>query len=140
MLYYEFTELPGLPATAEINIRPFPDVRQQRRPVGRGVEPVFSADGSEIFLFDGDGLSVAPVQYSPFRVGNERKLFRGQYWYGVGGQEGVLGRAWDVDPKNDRFLMITMPGATSAQTAPVQLQIDVVINWLEEFRERAPKR
>ncbi len=118
---------------AEVDIRPFPDARQQRRPVGPGVHPVFSPDGSEIFVFDGAGLSVAPVQYSPFRVGSLRKLFRGQYWYGVAGPNGPLGRAWDVDPKNDRFLMITMPAADSTGT-PVQPEINVVVNWLEELR------
>jgi Tol biopolymer transport system component len=136
MLYYEFAETSS--TAFEVNIRPFPDVKQQRRPVGPGLHPIFSADGSEIFLFDGAGLSVAPVQYSPFRVGSPRKLFRGQFWYGVAGPTGALGRAWDVDSKNDRFLMITMPAADSSG-APAQADIDVVVNWLEELRQRVPK-
>jgi hypothetical protein len=115
-------------------------VRQQRRPVGPGIHPVFSADGSEIFFFDHEGLSVAPVQYSPFRVGSSRKLFRGQYWYGVAGPSGALGRAWDVDSKNDRFLMITMPNADTAAGPAAQPEIDVVANWLEELKQRVPKK
>jgi hypothetical protein len=78
------------------------------------------------------------VQYSPFRVGGPRKLFRGQFWYGVAGPTGALGRAWDVDPKNDRFLMITLPAADSTG-APAQAEINVVVNWLEELRQRVPK-
>jgi Tol biopolymer transport system component len=136
LLYYEYRDVGA--ADAEVDIRPFPDVRQQRRPVGPGVHPVFSADGAEIFVFDGAGLSVVPVQSSPFRVGSPRKLFRGQFWYGVAGPTGALGRAWDVDSKNDRFLMITMPAADSSG-APAQAEIDVVINWLEELRQRVPK-
>jgi serine/threonine-protein kinase len=135
LLYYQFPETGS--ADFEVDIRPFPDVRQQRRPVGPGAQPVFSADGSEIFLFDGAGLSVAPVQYSPFRVGGPRKLFRGQFWYGVAGPTGAFGRAWDVDSKNDRFLMITLPAADSTG-APAQAEIDVVVNWLEELKQRVP--
>jgi hypothetical protein len=126
----------------EVNIRPFPDVMQQRRPIGRGRNPVFSADGSEIFFFDGEGLSVTPVEYSPFRVANPKKLFRGRYWYGVGGPDGSLGRAWDVDSKNDRFLMITLPAedAGEAVAEASRVQIDVVLNWFEELERHVPKR
>ena len=137
LVYYQFSDLAST-ADVEVDIRPFPDVRQQRRPVGRGAHPAFSADGLEIFVFDGEGLSVAPVQYSPFRVGGLRKLFRGRYWYGVAGPSGMLGRAWDVDSQNGRFLMITMPAA-SAAGAQAQPEIDVVLNWLEELKQRVPK-
>jgi len=137
LLYYEYG---NNREAAEVDIRPFPDVRQQRRPVGPGIHPVFSADGSEIFFFDHVGLAVAPVQYSPFRVGSSRKLFRGQYWYGVAGPNGALGRAWDVDSKNDRFLMITMPNTDAAGGPAAQPEIDVVANWLEELKQRVPKK
>jgi hypothetical protein len=126
-------------ARAEINIRPFPDVRQQRRPVAAGTGPVFSADGSELFFFDGDGLSVAAIQYVPFRVGSPQRLFRGRYWYGVAGPDGTLGRAWDVDPQNDRFLMISRPEDAARAGAPVA-QIKIVLNWFEELERRVPKR
>jgi serine/threonine-protein kinase len=137
LVYEEFRDSTAL--DSEIDIRPFPDVRQQRRPVAPGLHPIFSADGSEIFFFDREGLSVAPVQYSPFRVGGARKLFRGQYWYGVAGPTGNLGRAWDVDSKNDRFLMITMPSADSAGGLTGQREIDVVVNWLEQLKQRVTK-
>jgi serine/threonine-protein kinase len=135
---YEFTQLSA--TDAEINIRPFPDVRQQRRPVGPGAHPVFSADGSEIFFFDGAGLSVASVQYAPFRVGAPQMLFRGDYWYGIAGPTGALGRAWDVDPNNDRFLFISLPTGTGAAGQEGPVQINVVLNWLEELEERVPVR
>jgi hypothetical protein len=136
LMYYEFTP-PG--TDAEINIRPFPDVRQQRRPVAPGAHPVFSADGSEIFFFDGTGLSAASVQYTPFRVGAPQMLFRGQYWYGVASSNGALGRAWDVDPKSGRFLMITLPDTGAGQAGEdARPQINVVLNWFEELEERVP--
>ena len=101
---------------------------------------MFSGDGSEIFIFDGEGLSAAPVQYGPLRVGSQRKLFRGQYWWGVGGPGGQLGRAWDIDPKSDRFLMITTSPPSGADADTGQPQINVVLNWFEELRQRVPKR
>jgi serine/threonine-protein kinase len=138
LVYYQFGQI-GPVTEAEVNIRPFPDVRQQRRPIAPGGHPIFSPDGSEIFFFDGAGLSVVSVQYTPFRVGNAEKLFRGQYWYGVAGPEGVLGRAWDVDPNNDRFLMITLPDAAGGETGePSAVQINVVLNWFEELKQRVP--
>ena len=142
MVYYTTSD-PTAVTQSEINIRPFPAVRQQRRPVGKGQNPVFSADGSEIFFFDGGGLSAAPVEYSPFRVGAPKTLFRGQYWYGVSSPNGLGGRAWDVDPKHDRFLMITMPqggprGAGNATTGADTPRIDVVLNWFDELKQRVP--
>jgi eukaryotic-like serine/threonine-protein kinase len=135
MVYYHRAD----DSPAEINIRPFPDVRQQRRPVAEGLNPVFSADGSELFFLDGAGLSVVSVEYAPFRVGNREALFRGQYWYGVVGPSGAFGRAWDVDPSGDRFLMITMPGGGieggGEQARP---QINVVLNWFDELERRVP--
>ena len=123
----------------EVDLRPFPDVGQQRRVVGRGLHPVFSADGSEIFAFDGEGISVARIDYSPLRVSAMRKLFNGPYWYGVGGTDGNYGRAWDVDSKNDRFLMITLPEAAPASPAtPGQVKISVVLNWFDELERRVP--
>jgi hypothetical protein len=70
-----------------------------------------------------------------------QQLFRGQYWYGVAGQSGLLGRAWDVDRKGDRFLMIQMPGAASAAGSeakpPPPIRLNVVLNWLDELKARA---
>jgi Tol biopolymer transport system component len=124
----------------EINLRPFPNVRQQRRPVGMGRHPVFSADGSKIFFFDGGGLSMAPVQYGPLRVGQPTMLFRGAYWYGVANAQGDLGRAWDADPKNDRFLMITMPDVGGADASGAARQrVNVVLDWFSELRQRVPQ-
>lgn len=136
-----YIESAGPPARGEINIRPFPDVSRQRYPIAAGGNPAFSRDGSELFFFDGSGLSAVPVAYQPtLRIGAVQPLFRGVYWYGVGGPAGNLGRAWDVDRRGDRFLMIRMPGAASpgeAQAPPPPIRVNVVLNWLEELKARA---
>jgi serine/threonine-protein kinase len=129
----------GTNADPQVDIRPYPEVARQQRRIGPGRAPVFSPDGSEIFVFDGGGLSTASVQYSPFSVGDFHKLFRGKYWYGIGGPDGTIGRAWDVDPKNDRFLMITVPQGAAGENGEARDQIRVVLNWLNEVRQRMPK-
>jgi serine/threonine-protein kinase len=120
------------PGTNEIDIRPFPNLAQQRQLIGSGNEPVFSADGTEIFAFDGAGLAVAPVQISPsLRVGKFRPLFSGRYLYTS------AGRAWDVDTKNHRFLMITADDEVH-EPASTQVPVEVTLNWFEELRQRVP--
>ena len=119
-------------ATSEINIRPFPAVSRTRIPVSAGDSPVFSRDGSELFFFDGRGLSAVPVTYEPtLRVGTPQRLFdsRDYMW-------SLVGRIWDADPSGQRFLMIRQPAeaATQAQSG----QIDVVLNWFEELERRVP--
>ena len=121
-------------STGEINIRPFPAVSRTRIPVGRGTSPVFSRDGSELFFFDGQGLSAAPVSYEPtLRVGASQRLFEttARFLRAPGG------RAWDVDPSGERFLMIRAPSAAAGGTEP---RIDVVVNWFEELKSRVPKQ
>ena len=122
----------GGPANSEIDIRPFPAVSRTRIPVGPGNSPVFSRDGSELFFFDGSGLSVAPITYEPtLRVGTPRRLFESAAYLW-----GAQGRAWDADPSGERFLMIRVPGTRGG--ARQSEQINVVLNWFEELKNRVP--
>jgi hypothetical protein len=76
-------------------------------------------------------------------MGAVQPLFRGQYWYGVAGLNGGLGRAWDVDRRAERLLMVRMPGAPSTgggQAAPPPVRLNVVRNWLNEVKARASAR
>jgi hypothetical protein len=51
----------------------------------------------------------------------------------------VVGRAWDVEPSGERFLIIRAPGATPTEDEPPQTdRIDVVLNWVEELKSRVP--
>jgi eukaryotic-like serine/threonine-protein kinase len=118
----------------EINIRPFPGVARTRIPVGRGGPPVFSHDGKELFYVAGDSLMAAPVTYEPtLSVGPARKLFESRAYDWV-----IVGRAWDVDPNGQRFLMIRQPGAPQNSTRRANDRIDVVLNWAEELKQRVP--
>ncbi len=124
------------PEGTRLNMRPFPDVQLRLTPVGAGMNPVFSRSSDELFYFDGSGLSFRTVEYEPsLGIGPAQELFRGAYWYGVNGPGGGGGRAWDPHRDGDRFLMITVPSESNAAA-----QLQVVVNWSEELRQRAPAR
>jgi serine/threonine-protein kinase len=123
-----------------VTVRPYPDVHRYRIPVDKGRGPVFSGDGSQIFYFSGDGISAASIEYEPsIRIENPQPLFRGAYWYGAGGPTGAQGRAWDPDPNVKRFLMIKIPAVPNTQNSnPIGHQINIVLNWFEELKAKAP--
>jgi serine/threonine-protein kinase len=120
----------------EVNIRPFPNVGRTRIPVGSGTLPVFSRDGSALYFYDGQSIVAASIEYEPdIDVGPPVRLFDMRAYRAAG-----LGRAWDVDPSSERFLMIRQPSA-SAETGGMDaepLRIDIVLNWVEELTTRVP--
>jgi len=120
--------------TLEINIRPFPGASRTRIPVGPGLSPVFSHDASELFFFDGKGLSTAPIEYQPtLRVGAPQRLFESPAY-----MWNTLGRGWDADPSGQRFLIIRDPGIADDDETPSLQKIDIVLNWFNELESRVP--
>jgi serine/threonine-protein kinase len=93
-----------------------------------GREPVWSADGRELFYRNGDKMMVVAVQTEPdFNTGTARVLFEGRYAMGSGG-----GNNYDVTPDGRRFLMVR----SDVESAPNQ--INVILNWAEELKRLAP--
>ena len=96
-------------------------------------------------FFDGEGLSAVAfeteTETETFRIGEPQPLgIRGPYWYGVDGLSGARGRAWDIDPTQDRFLMIRMPedfpadgGEEDGDDDPARIR--VVLNAFDELGE-----
>ena len=65
-----------------------------------------------------------------FKSGEPRELFNGMYFSGWDlRMEKML---WDIHPKDGRFLMI--------KPSPIDVprKINIVLNWFEELKERAP--
>jgi len=86
-----------------------------------GREPVWRQDGRELFYRSGDKVMTVPIQTKPtFRAGRPQVLFPGEYDPG-----------YDVARDGQRFLMIKTP----TESAP--RQINVVLNWFEELKQRA---
>ena len=120
----------------EIYVRPFPNVEDGRWQVSNagGIHPLWSRDGRELFYLAGPParLMVVPVQTDPtFVPENPQELL--EWPYSTLGE----GRTYDVSPDGQRFLAInTVPLETDADASPPQ--INVVLHWFEELKERVP--
>ena len=77
-------------------------------------------------------MMVVPVETDPtFRPGNSVMLFEAA---GLLTRAGP--RAFDIAPDGQRFLMIRAGAPDTETVAPTQ--INVVLNWHEELKERIP--
>jgi Tol biopolymer transport system component/tRNA A-37 threonylcarbamoyl transferase component Bud32 len=120
----------------EINIRPYPAVARTRIPVGPGMAPVFSRDGTELFFVDGESIASVAVSYEPsLAIGPPRTIVSSSayMWF-------RSGRTWDPDPSGERFIVIRDPATPNGagDEAAEFSRIDVVVNWLDELNQRVP--
>lgn len=50
-----------------------------------------------------------------------------------------LGATWDISPDGKHFLMIKQPQAVGeASAGALPRKINIVLNWLEELKQRVP--
>ena len=106
-----------------------PEVRWSVSGAGVGLHPTWSPDGTEIFYVSGDRIMIVPVETEPtFSAGRPSVLFEGSY---VVSTITRAYRYYDVSPDGQRFLMLKEAGTEEAQ-------INVVLNWFEELKERVP--
>jgi serine/threonine-protein kinase len=116
---------------AEIYVSAFPDVDKGKWQVSTngGTYPLWSPDGRELFYREGDAAMAVRVETEPvFNAGKPVMLFKGTY-----------ADLWDTSPDGKRFLMIK-PGESAADGAPAEIprKIIVVLNWLNELKDRVP--
>jgi len=123
----------------EIYVRPFPNVEDGRWQVSNagGYKPLWSRDGRELFYLVGlrevgVRLMVVPVQTDPtFVLENPQELLEWPY------SSAAEGRTYDVSPDGQRFLAVnTIPLKADGDVSPPQ--INIVLNWFEELKERVP--
>ena len=93
-----------------------------------GTEPVWSADGGELFYRLGDKMMVVEVQSEPaFTSEGPQLVFEVPY---LTNQFGTSN--YDISPDGQRFLML------KEDTAQEQAQINVILNWFEELKRLVP--
>jgi serine/threonine-protein kinase len=121
---YVSTEL-GAP---EVFIRPMMGAGGVRRvSVGGGVEPHWSPNG-ELFFRNGTSVLAVDVKTQPdLVVGTPRTLFEGPYVL-----SSIWDRNYDVTADGQRFLMVRQADADEST-----VRINIVVNWLEELKEKA---
>ena len=116
----------------EIYVRPYPIVQGTERRVseGGGLGPVWAPDGSALYYRGATSLMVAPTPLGPgFVPGRSRALFSTERFRFSGNAS-----AFDIHPDGKRFVMVTMGDAPP----PLPDQINVVLNWFDELKRRAP--
>ena len=116
----------------EIYVRPFPG------PGGKwqistdgGNEPVWPANGHEIFYRSGNAMMSVDVTTNPtFSPGKPRPVFTSDYEKPTGAN---MWANYDVTADGERFLMIK-----SVDSSPQAVEIRVVVNWFQNLQRRVP--
>jgi len=95
-----------------------------------GTEPVWNRNGRELFYRSGDKMMAVDIATQPsFAAGKPRMLFEGQYV-----PTPATFPDYDVSPDGQRFLMVK----PSEQAGAAPTQINVVLNWFEELKQKVP--
>jgi Tol biopolymer transport system component len=118
----------------EIYVRSFPDVESGGRwqvSASGGEFPLWAPNGKELFYRSPDAIMAVPVETKPtLKLGTPKSLFPNRY---VG--------QFDISPDGKRFLMLKpAPAADEKTKAEAPQKIVVVLNWLEELKQRVPAK
>ncbi len=118
----------------EVYVRPFPDVDAGRWQISTdgGEWPLWNIAGDELFYRGPTGVMALEFEGDPtFAPGAPTLLIEREIF-------GLRSRRMAVSPDGQRFLLLsdTTGGLNAEDAAPAQ--INVVLNWFEELRERVP--
>jgi Tol biopolymer transport system component len=131
-LAYMSSELKGVP---QVFVQPFPKTGAKYQVTTDGAAfPLWSINGKQLFYVSRNRLFVVDIQTEPrFSVGTPSELpIRGAL-FPIPGL-----RNYDVT-KDGRFLVVLPAALDTSATQPAG-QIHVVLNWLEELKQRVPVR
>ena len=115
----------------QVYVRPYPGTGRTMVSVDGGTEPIWSRSGTELFYRSGPRLYAVPIgTKGVLTIGRPSLLFEGDFDQGP-----VTPGFPSYDVAADgRFIMV--PSATDRES-PVRL--DVVMNWVEDLKRRAPR-
>jgi hypothetical protein len=120
----------------DVYARPFPGPGVEITiSVDGGQEPVWAPSGRELYYRHDDELVVVSVEEvgSSLSVGTPRHFIDDPFMRDTGGAGGGVSN-YDIAPSGDHFVMVEDPLTTRAASAGLHL----VLNWLEELRQRTP--
>jgi serine/threonine protein kinase len=115
----------------EIYVKPYPGPggKWQISTEG-GTEPTWNTNGRELFYRSGDKMMAVDIAtQTDFVAGKPRVLFERRYVPTPGTNSN-----YDVSPDGQRFLMLKPSETTEAPPT----QINVVLNWFEELKQKVP--
>jgi Tol biopolymer transport system component len=115
----------------EVYVRPFPGSgRKTRVSSGSGQELAWAPDGHELFYRSGDRMMAVDIATQPtLRAGKPHVLFERAF------AKGGPWRNYDVSRDGHRFLMLKPTNEDVLLT-----QLNVVLNWQDELKQRVPTR
>ena len=130
-LSYMSTELKSV--HSQVFVRPYPKTGEKHQITGDGVEPMWSPDGKQLFYVDSNAkLFAVDIQTTPaFSPGPPTELPIAGALHPIPGL-----RNYDITPDGKRFLVV-LPAKNDA-TKGATAQINVVVNWFEELKQRVP--
>jgi Tol biopolymer transport system component len=124
----------------EVWVSRYPDVDKGRWKIskGGGNSPLWAPDGRALFYRNEDDVVMVLIDSaaSGFSMGTPKSLFKGQYIrssMSIGSYEQL--RTWDISPDGRRFLMIKEDDVVAGRGLR---KINVILNWLEDVRQKAP--
>ena len=121
----------------QIFVRPFPDVNNARWQIttAGGTHPRWAPNGRELFYVDvGGSLNVVQVSTNEgFKWGPPAVMLRTKYLAGV-----TRGAVYDVTRDGQRFVMIKE--SDTGNSVPANASFNIVLNWTEELKQRAPTK
>ncbi len=124
----------------QVYVRPFPAIDKGKWQVSTsgGDSPLWSPDSRELFYRNGDAVMEVPVNMEPaFSAGTPRVLFQGKYVSFTPVLASVDSSPWDISPDGKRFLMMKEVAAEGSAGGGLR-RINIVLNWFEELKQRAP--
>ena len=122
----------------EVYVRPFPDTGAGRWQVSRagGIQPAWNPNGQELFYSDLTPSLIAVAvraDGATFSLANPEALFETRGYFAV--NNSAIGRAYDVSPDGERFLLIKQDPTDENAALP---RVILVQNWFEELNARVP--
>ena len=116
----------------EVYVLPFPGPGGKRQiSTEGGGDPQWARDGQELFYLNGNQMMVVDIETEPaFRAGTPALLFESNFLADVG----RIAR-YDVTADGE-FVTVMNVSNIDGQAEPPQ--IDIVLNWFEELKERVP--
>ncbi len=122
-----------------VYVQPFPPTGakyQISKDADNSAGPVWSPDGAEIFFTPGAGtrLNAVRVTTQPSFTFSEATPVPRPFQNSPPNVE----RPYDISRDGQRILGLTNADATTQTGAPAAPQIQVVLNWFEEFKAKVP--
>ena len=127
-----------LPLGVDVYVEPFPPTGARRRITrNRGYGPLWSPEGNRLFYFppntSPNALRSVDVITDPEFAFTDERMLPVEGFYG----SASLYRNYDITPDGERFVLVFPANRTDGEEASAP-QINVVLNWVEELKERVP--